>query len=394
MANEKREIKKPNGWMSSFNIVGKVKPNDGTFGLNQSKENSSWVYNRMNLGVNCGEKFGTIFCDLMGGYDTKKPSVIYAFGKNENGGTDFNNSIEVDWNDRNNDKVLEQIGDLSFITVGLEKTADGKTYYKKFLAAYDAIAYIQEHLSTEEDTVVRVKGRLKYNFYNDKVQVQKEITSIVLSTKEPDGYGAFFTQSILLDKESAKMTEVDKKTGVLVVNGTVLDYLKEIKGVEYKGIYPYMYNFEFEFDLTKPELVKKVYEKVFKVKKNYTMVTFEGKFIENGAAVLPSYDELSDDIKELIEMGLYDKEEALQKCADNGNRTRRMVLTKPLIRKNDKDIPVVQKFEDAFADGDLDVVLPDPVTEEEEIAAIVEDNPVTNDGDMSWLDELGDDDNE
>ena len=38
----KTELKKPQGWTSAFNLVGKVKPNDGTFGINQSKENSSW----------------------------------------------------------------------------------------------------------------------------------------------------------------------------------------------------------------------------------------------------------------------------------------------------------------------------------------------------------------
>ena len=69
------------------------------------------------------------------------------------------------------DEVLEDIGDLSFITIGLEKTDKGKTYYKKFLSAYDAIAYIKDHL--EENRVVNVKGNLKYSMYQDKVQVHQ-----------------------------------------------------------------------------------------------------------------------------------------------------------------------------------------------------------------------------
>lgn len=380
---EKTELKKPQGWVSNFVLVGKVKPNDGSFSINQSKEDSSWVYNRMTLGVDCGERFGTIFVDLMGGYDSKKSSVIYAKNKNKD-------DMEIDWNDRLNPEIIDEVADFSLITVGLEKTADGKTYYKKFLSAYDAIEYAQEHLSTEEDTIVRVKGRLKYSFYNDKVQVQKEITSIVLSSMEAADFSARFTQSILLDKDSADMKFVDKKSSVLTVNAVVLDYLKELNGVDYKGTYPFPFNFEFEFDLTKPDLVKKVYEKCLKVTgKNYTMITFDGDFVENGATVLPSIDDIPDDIKELIDCGVYSEEEALRACAENGNRKRRMILRKPHIRKNDKDIPVIQRFEDAFEEGELDVKLPiSPISEEAEIEEVTKDNPVADDNDMSWLDEL------
>ena len=71
----------------------------------------------------------------------------------ENGKDDFSDDgrITVAWEDRLNENVLKEIGDMCFINVGLEKDKNGKTFYKNFLSEYDAIAYIKEHL--EEDIV-------------------------------------------------------------------------------------------------------------------------------------------------------------------------------------------------------------------------------------------------
>ena len=47
--------------------------------------------------------------------------------------------MEIAWDDRLDEDVLEEVGDLCFITVGLERGADGKVIYKKFISQYDAI---------------------------------------------------------------------------------------------------------------------------------------------------------------------------------------------------------------------------------------------------------------
>ena len=50
--------------------------------------------------------------------------------------------------------------------------------------------------------VVNVKGTLKYSSYQDKVQVRKNVTSIVLSKADDvSKYAARFTQSVLLLSE-------------------------------------------------------------------------------------------------------------------------------------------------------------------------------------------------
>lgn len=385
MASEKKSGIVRSDWASSFSIIGEAKINDYTYKIDAKSEKSSWIYNSINLGVDCGEKHGTVYVELMGGYSDERENVIYAHGKDDDGNEDWSKQIIVDWEDRFDESVLEEIGDGSFLTVGLEKTTAGKTYYKKFLSAYDAIAYIQEHLT--DGTVVNIRGRLQYSIYNDVTQVRKTIQSIVLSSvDEPSKYRANFTQSILLDKESASLKKIDKDKGVMYVDARVLDYVKELNGVEINGQYPFAKQFEFEVDLTNLELCKKVVDKVFKVKKGITQITFDGDFIEGGATITATMDDVPDDIKDLIAIGVYTEEEALEKCSASGSRERRMVLRKPHIKLvGDDKIPTLQKFEQKYTEDDLVI---DIGGDEEELPFDEDEDSSDDDSDMSWLEDL------
>ena len=390
MANVKKVIAKDN-WVSNFTLVGVPKISEYTYKIDERSEKSSWVYNSMNLGVDCGEKYGTVYCEMMGGYSDENPSVIYAHGKNDDGADDFKTQIQVDWDDRFNEEILETIGDLSFITVGLEKTDKGKTFYKKFLSAYDAIAYVQSHL--EDNMVVNVKGNLKYSVYQEKTQVRKNITSIVLSkADDASKYYAKFTQSILLDKASAslKNENIDKDKSVMYVDAKVLDYLKEYNGKEVKGQFPYNKQFEFEMDFSNEAQCKKIMEKVFKVKKGVTQITFDGDLIEGGAVVTATWDDVPQEIKDLVDIGVYTQEEALARCSSNGSREQRMVLRKPVVRLvGDDKTPVLQKFEEKYTEDELvlDYLYDDSNAVEE---SDEEDNTESTDDNntMSWLDAL------
>lgn len=384
--NTSKVIKKEN-WVSNFTLIGKPKINDYTFKIDEISEKSNWRYSSLNLGVDCGEKFGVVYCEMMGGYSEEGSSVIYAHGKNDDGSDNFEEQIIVDWDDRNNEEILETIGDLSFITVGLEKTDKGKTFYKKFLSAYDAIAYIKEHI--DEDTVVNVKGTLKYSTYNDKTQCKKIINSIALSKADDvSKYAARFTQSMLLDKDSASLKTVDKEKGIMYIDARVLDYVKEINGNEIKGQYPFSKQFEYIFpDLSNAEQCKKIMDKLFKVKKGITQATFEGDLIEGGAVVTATLDDIPDDIKELIECGVFTEEEALVKCSSNGNREQRMVIRKPMIRLvGDDKQPVAQIFPEKFSEEDL--VFDFNNSQEVEKAESGTTATVATSDDMSWLDNL------
>lgn len=395
MAKKEKKILEKKNWSNSFVLIGEAKPNDYTYKLDEKSEKSDWIYNSLNLGVYCGETCGTVYAELMGGYGAERDNVVYVHGKDKDGKDDFDDRFTIDWDDRFDEKILESVGDLCFLTVGLEKDKNDKVYYKKFLTPYDMIAYINENL--EKDMVVNVKGNLKYSMYNDNVQVKKEINSIVLSKiNDPSKYNARFTQTMLLTKDS--VGKADKDTGILPIYAKVLDYVKEYKGKEVRTNIPYNKMFEYELDLSNPELSKKVIDAIFKVKKGVTEVTFEGNLIEGGAVITATEDDLPDDIKALVSIGVFTLDEALAKCSVSSGREKRMVIRKPLIKmvedKEGNKTPVIQKFEQKYDEDDLilDFMYE---TEDENVETESDELPFAEDvaetvdaNDTSWLDNL------
>lgn len=396
MAKEvaKKKLTKKN-WNASFMLIGEAKVNDDyTYKIDEKSDKSDWVYNVLNLGVDCGEKHGIIYTEMMGGYGAERDNVVYVHGKKDDGKDDFNNRFTIDWDDRFDEKILEDIGDMCFLTVGLERDKKDKVYYKKFLSQYDAIAYIKENLT--DGTVLNVKGNLKYQLYNGNVSVKKEITSIVLSKVDDSSkYFARFTQTMLLSKNS--IGKADKDKGILPIYAKVLEYTKDYNGKEVKQFIPMSKTFEYELDLTNRALVEKVVEKVFKVKKGITEITFEGDFVEGGAVVTATEDDLPQDIKDLIDIGAYTLEEALAKCTLGGGKERRMLLRKPIIKmvgEDDNKVPQIQKFEQKYTDEDLilDFMIETEEDDDEKIELEVENNEdeetISDVEDTSWLDSL------
>ena len=381
------KIKKTN-WISSFKLVGRAKINDNSFKIDEVSQ-SGWCYNNLNLGVDCGEKYGVTYANLMGGYSQVKDNIIYVHGKKEDGTEDWENIFTINWDDRLDEEILDTLGDMCFIKVGLENTENGKLYTQKFLAAYDAINYIREHLTN--DTVINVQGNLKYNFYQGNVTMQRDIRSIFLSKAEPENFRASFAQSILIDNDSINLKEdVDTNRKCVSIHARVLDYVKELNGNTIKGQYPLPFTFEYEYE--SEEIFKKVYKLLFKVKKNIRQINFEGDFINTGATVQATMDDVTDDVKALIAMGLYTEEEILTKYAAQGGIERRYVLTRPIVRiegdaENKQTVP--QIFDDRYTEEDLIINFSsnsDSNSDSDmwDTSAILNDD----DDDDSWLNEL------
>jgi hypothetical protein len=396
--NQKKKLEKKN-WQSKFILVGEAKTNDYTYKIDEKAEKSDWIYNSFNLGVDCGPKCGTVYAEMMGGYGAERDNVLYVWGKKEDGSDDFENKFTIDFEDRHDESILETIGDMRFLTIGIEKDKSGKTFAQRFLSEYDAIAYLKENLT--DGTVVNVKGDLKYSDYQGKVQVRKEIKSIFLSgAEDASKYYTKFTQTMLLKKDS--IGKPDKDKGTLPVNGTILEYTKMWKNKEVKQVIPLTKVFEFEIDITDKTKTQKLVDKVLKVKKGVTEITFEGVFIEGGALVTMTEEDLPEDIRDLIELGAYTLDEALAKCSENTGRERRMVLQKPMIKmvgEEGSKSPVVQKFEQKYSEEDLilEFMTRDDEDEPDNDEPPFEtdddsDEEDNNDGeDTSWLDELGED---
>lgn len=408
----KTQLKKGN---ARFNLVGTAKVSQYTFNLDQQSSHSDWIYNTMNLGVVCKDN-NTVFADMMGGYGAERDNVIYVHGVkpvvDENGEPrtdskgnvmmqdDFSNRFTIAWEDRFDKDILETIGDLCFITVGLEqveseeKDKEGNTVfytvYEKFLSAYDAIEYISKHL--DDGMVINVSGDLQYQTYEGNVSIKKNITSIALSKATPDKYKSTFQQTILLDKGS--IGKADKETGAVPIYARVIDYMKVTKNgqVVFKGNAPFNVSFEIVPNQDKPELTKMFLEKFIKVKKGITELGVEGEIIETSTLAEISEDDIPEEIKDLIELGLYSKEEIVGKMSAGGKRVRRYVITKPLTKKvtvdGDSKLTVV-RTEQRYTEEDLLVYVDEDDDSYDKEAEATESKADGNEEeDMSWLNDL------
>lgn len=379
-SKERKALKKGK---AAFTLIGKAKVTDKTFNLDNSYD-SGWTDNQMYLGVDCGNG-NMVYGEMRGGFFPDDDNILRGFSKDDRDEDGKSVQVEVAWEDRFDDDLLDTIADTSFITVGVEKDVKDKTVYKKFLSAYDAVEYLNEHL--EDGMIVNVKGNIGYNEYEDNVTVKKEITSIVLSkvedeykklhekevekaeednntdfefTKLEDFFKATFTQTILLGFDSIGKKDPEKNT--IALNAYVVDYVGKPKidgkKVEIKKNVTYPKTFEVAIN-DNPEITAKMLQKFFKVKKKgiINVLTVMGNLIEGAAIVNITEDDIPDDIKELIEMGLYSEEEAKAKCAVGGNnRERRMVIIKPditYVGQNDERKPTVAFEEAKYADTDL-----------------------------------------
>lgn len=348
---ERKALKKGK---AAFNLIGRVKVTDKTFNLDNSYD-SGWTDNSMYVGVDCGNG-NTVYAEMRSGFysDPDKESIIRAYSKDEKDDAGKSKSVEIAWEDRLDESLYDSISDSSFLTVGVEKDVKDKTVYKKFLTAYDAVEYLSEHL--EDGMIVNVKGTIGYNEYEGNVSTKKEITSIVLSRIDDEAdFRATFSQTILVDSKSIGKKNDDK--GTMELAAYVVDYVGKPKidgeKIEVKKNVTYPKTFEVAIN-ENPEITAKMLQRFFKPKKGkITEITVTGNLVEGGSTVNITEDDIPDDIKELIEMGLYSEEEAEKKIAvGNGNRERRMIIVKPditYVGTGDDRKPTV-----AFEDGKYD----------------------------------------
>ncbi|XZH99881.1 hypothetical protein ACSXEK_15730 (plasmid) [Clostridium perfringens] len=282
---------------SEFNLVGKAKVGDFTFKMDCQSANSDWIYNALNLGIECGQN-GTIYAEAMGGYGSERENRVYAHGKktDENGREtdDFTNKITIDWEDRQDEEILKEVGDLAFFVAGLERDTEGKIVKRRFLSEYDFIQYIEENL--QDGMAVNVKGGISYSVYNDNLQMKRKIKSIFLSQveekkarangKNVDNRAKWGrVKQMTMKLQQAKLTVSAK--GKHVVSTAQAKEIKEDNTNKVIGYKPDCHSsLPFDYDVVLrffTETDKKTKERKFyaEVIKDRTHVTKVGSIIEN-----------------------------------------------------------------------------------------------------------------
>lgn len=349
---------------AEFNLVGRVKINDYTFKMDVESSKSDWVYNQMGLSVDCGKEYGSIFSECMGGYGSERDNKCYVHGKkeNENGKVvdDFDNRYEIAWDDRLDDDLLEEVGDMCFITAGIEKDESGKTITRKYLSEYDFIEYLQAHL--EDGMVVNVKGNITYSIYNGNVQMKKTIKSIFLSNAEEDKFKATFTQTLLLDSDA--VGKLDKEELMIPVEAYIVDYIKEYDGKLAKRMLPLRKTFEVPVSKETSEKVGVLLKHFKAKKKTITMLTVDGIFTKGNVQTKEvTIDDLDEETKELIEAGWLDKDEILAQHAfvnGGGKQKEKMYIKKPhmaVVDNGGNKGLKIDKIDEMYTEDDLNLNL-------------------------------------
>lgn len=323
---------------SYFTLVGRAKINNYTFSLDNTSD-SGFIYNKANIGVDCGNG-NVVYGEMMGGYNPEKNYPIYVHGKKMDGEKvkdDYSNSFTIDWADRNDASVLEDIGENCFIKISLVKDKDDKYVTEKFLSSYDAIAYLNENL--QNDMIVRVSGNLEYSIYNDEVQTRKKITSVyaMASDTPAENFKSSFTQSFLLTTDSLSKKK-DTEKNCLTVYGYVVDYLGKYDGKEIKQNVAYPKSFDIDLGRYTEEQLKLQIKSFFTGKKNwYSELVVEGELCEGVQTSSMTVDDLPDNMRDLVNMGVITEDEAIAKSVITGTREKRMIWVRPSTTKSVKE---------------------------------------------------------
>lgn len=403
--------------VSKFELVGKVKLTNFTFKKDQESKNSDWIRNVLNLIVDCGQG-NEIIANMSGGYFKKsKPSFVYVHGKkqkldNDNKPVfkkvkdkeipvmtdDYKNFYKIAWEDRKTESIIADVGEGSFIKIGIVKDKEGKTYTEKFLSAYDAIEYLEKHKDDIDGKTIRVNGDIKYNLYNGNVKVEKEIKSIYISKVEDEkDFKAEFTQTIFADKNS--FGRKDKETGLYDIECYVAESMKEYDG---KKI-PKEYFADGKKSANMPlarifNAENENLEKLFKdrrMKKDFAEMIMVGKIIEGRQKEEIDLSDLDEDIRALIDAGMYSEDEIAKTLAVKTERVSQWILEKPLVVMEgdaDNKRPKIKIEFEKYKDEDFILTFLAEDSEDDDVETIYEEEDsmeVVEDED-DWLKALED----
>ena len=355
--------------VSRFSAYGKVSISADTFPTDAVKAASGYTYKRVSFPVSVGDN-NTIYVQMMGGYSPKKP-VIYARN------TD-NDPIEVNWDLRTNENILENIADRSFVKVRLEKDADGKLIEKKFLSEFDAITYMADRLKDGQQ--VYIGGDVEYRHYNGQIQRSFNMTTVALDENEDRKPSAQLSQTYLIDSTSVDRDWEDQleEKKQLVVNAYVPQYVGKHEGKQIKKTLAFPQQFVLKATDKNMDKRKAIVKRFLLTDEDVVRELSLLCDLVDGYEESTGNVELSDDLKELIKLGFMTEEAAEKQMTIGGNRVRETVLVRPMLRRNngqpelmmeDKYAPEALVFLQAIMDNEE---VDDPFPPEDETAKSTE----------------------
>lgn len=312
---------------NTFSFVGYLKPikeKENFKGFTATKFDSGWMTERLRFNVIAGDNRHLVEINA-GRWQQEDKNVIYGFTKPENGkkGEPF----QIPWNERTNPDMIDRMVGWRVFTVDfdtynhrqeLEQSGDteglakANSRRKHFLAGTDFCEYVNKVVNSDKikDTKFRVNGTVNYTYSekNDRYYSTYEVTKIyrVDDDKEPEStvnIDFYFAENPVDSEDYAE-------TGKAIANGYTAFYDNFTKKNWYCPISLVM---RFGTD-DKGKKKVKGWEKIFGKFEDDTIrrMVLECEQIDGAQKVDISYDDLSDNTKEMIDFGIISLEDAIK----------------------------------------------------------------------------------
>ena len=328
------------GGIASFTLMGNAVVKENALQGIQQKEGKTWRHVDSSFGVNTGEG-NTIYARIWGGYKTDNP--ILKRWDNEN------NLIDVKWENRLAEGVIESIRPSELFRAGFEKDEDGRLITKEFISEIDFEEYLREHLA--DGMAVRVRGDVEYNEYKDEIYRRYNIKSVYLAEPYKNKEGETVTpepmaqvrQTYILDEDALdKKWQKDlQEEGRTTLSLFVPQYLSQRKvGDKYlpfkktipmhQGVVVKMKDMADEKEL---KVKKTIMEKFFKVKRDTVREIVLINNINEGYEEATGV-EINDELQELIDLGIMTEEDIKNQVTIRGNKVSEIVFAQPAVLRN------------------------------------------------------------
>lgn len=312
---------------NTFSFVGYLKPikeKENFKGFTATKFDSGWMTERLRFNVIAGDNRHLVEINA-GRWQQEDKNVIYGFTKPENGkkGEPF----QIPWNERTNPDMIDRMAGWRVFTVDLdtynhrqeleqsgdtEGLAKANSRRKHFLVGTDFCEYVNKVVNSDKikDMKFRVNGTVNYTYSekNDRYYSTYEVTKIyrIDDDKDPEStvnIDFYFAENPVDSEDYAE-------TGKAIANGYTAFYDNSTKKNWYCPISLVM---RFGTD-DKGKKKVKGWEKIFGKFEDDTIrrMVLECEQIDGAQKVDISYDDLSDNTKEMIDFGIISLEDAIK----------------------------------------------------------------------------------
>lgn len=346
-----------------FKITGYITVDDKTFTLNsKGKNNKNWISNIFNPKVEDG-KGKSMYLKIQDGFDNIKGKKIYTTLKNSS------DLLEVSFADRKNENIINNIDEKSFIKIGIDRetvTEGDKSFlvwkYNKYLTAYDAISYLSSVMDIGNKYKITITGRAKYQVFNGELKRNYELQSLYFL----DGNEIKIDKDLNVIQTPAEC-DFSLNQNVIIRQGAV-DLSEWKDGVATVDCLIYQKKKKDTFELIHVPMViraldeskKNIYEKI--INKYFTVgegtirrINLQCKYNSGYVAGNVTLDELPVEALELIEDGLYSREEVFKLYA-NKTRVDEIVIVRPVM-KNINNVLTIDASDKEYTEEDLNRAL-------------------------------------